>query len=77
MVSLTPQTLCLHPGSSPPGWPAGSCGCGTGSTWARVDPEPPLPVIPPRSTGSSAQSPPRIPEKTCADSHAEGRGQTV
>lgn len=77
VVSLSPQRPYLHPGSSPPGWPAGSCGCATGSTWAQADPEPPLPAIPPHSTVPSARSPARIPERTRADSHAEGRGQTM
>ena len=75
-MSLSPQRPYLHPGSSPPGWPAGSCGCATGSTWAQADREPPRPAIPPHSTVLSAHSPARIPERTCADSHAEGRGQT-
>lgn len=76
-MSLNPQRPYLHPGSSPPGWPAGSCGCATGSTWAQADPEPPPPATPPHSTVLSVQSPARIPERTCADSHAEGRGHTV
>lgn len=76
-MSPSPQRLCLHPGSSPPGWPADSCGCVTGSTWVQADPEPPLPATPPHSTVPSGRNPPRIPERTCADSHAEGKGQTV
>lgn len=42
----------------------------------RADPEPPLPAIRRHSMVLSAHSPARIPERTCADSHAEGRGQT-
>lgn len=76
VVSLSPQRPYLHPGSSPPEWPAGSCGCATGSTWVQADPEPPLPAIPPHSTVLSAHSPARIPVRTCADSHAKRRGKT-
>lgn len=76
VVTLNPQKLCLHPGSSPLGWLEGSYGCATGSTRAQADPEPPRPAIPPHNMVQNAHSPARIPERTCADSHAKGRGQT-
>lgn len=69
--------LCPHPGSTLPGWPAGSCGCETGSMSVQADPKPPLPAIPPRSTVQRTQSPAYIPGKMCEDSHAEGRRQNM
>ena len=59
-ASPSPGTPCRRPASSQPGWPSGSCGCGTGSRlgWADLagPAGPGCPESASESLGTSSQS---------------------